>query len=93
MFERKRSECYKFTVKTLDDPKVAELKYQLKLRNQHLKKCVAYFNKLGIDYPQPRMKAISIKRRGSRKLNGVVHHYTTPKENATHYDVYYRYIY
>ena len=84
-YKNRTSKDYRFTVTSLDDPAIAELKAMLVHSNgftiRHRKS--AFFNAKR-DRPT---QGIRIRPRGPRKgYSG----YDTPIENATHFDVYIR---
>ena len=79
-----RSSNYRFTVNKLDDSDLIQLKQTVlkenKDRREHVKELNARYNK---DI-KPRQFRIKVRPRGPR--GGKV--YDTPKENATHFDIY-----
>ena len=81
-YKNRSSADYKFTVKTLDDPVIGDLKQLLKEHNSVLNRV----NK-NLGFRKYNTKGIRIRPRGPRK-NSWAH--DTPWENATHYDVYIR---
>lgn len=87
-YKNRNSRNYRFTIDTLNDPTISELKEMLTNENIMLNRIN---KKLGFKkYPT---YGIRIRPRGPRKGNstglfGV--YYDTPIQNATHFDVYVR---
>jgi hypothetical protein len=81
-YKNRSSSDYKFTVDTLNDPVIGDLKQLLKEHNWVLNRV----NK-NLGFRKYNTKGIRIRPRGPRK-NSWAH--DTPWENATHYDVYLR---
>lgn len=81
-YKNRSSSDYKFTVDTLNDPVISDLKQLLKEHNSVLNRV----NKR-LGFRKYSTKGIRIRPRGPRK-NSWAH--DTPWENATHYDVYLR---
>ena len=73
-YKNRFSSNYCFTCKSLDDPEIANLKEMLVKRNSFI-------------YGEQKTQRLRIRPRGPRPYSGA---YDTPRENATHYDVYIR---
>ena len=89
-FKNRTSLGYRFTVKTLDDPAIAELKELIVTRNGWIKRSRKLYREGKIDsrfYTDQNTQGVSIRPRGPRKNSWA---YDTPRENATHFDVYIR---
>ena len=91
-YKNRTSKDYRFTVTSLDDPAITELKVLLVHHNGFTKRHrKSPFFDAKRDRPT---QGIRIRPRGSRKTNGVGFngccYYDTPIENATHFDVYIR---
>jgi hypothetical protein len=91
-YKNRTSSDYRFTVTSLDDPAIADLKAMLVNANEGTKRYrkSIWFNS---KYDRP-THGLRIRPRGSRKTNGVGFngccYYDTPIENATRFDVYIR---
>ena len=81
-YKNRSSSDYKFTVDTLDDPVIGDLKQLLKEHNSVLNRV-----NRALGFRKYNTKGIRIRPRGPRK-NSWAH--DTPWENATRYDVYIR---
>ena len=88
-YKNRTSTDYRFTVKSLDDPAIAELKQMLVKRNTWITDCRARMRKIHSTGFAMDMhtQGLRIRPRGPR-LSAYAH--DTPKENATHYDIYVR---
>lgn len=90
-YKNRTSENYRFTVTSLDDPAIAELKDLLTYRNGFIKR---YRKSPHFNIKNDRKtQGVFIRPRGPRKGNsagiwGV--YYDTPVANATRFDVYIR---
>ena len=84
-YKNRSSSDYRFTVTSLDDPAIADLKAMLVNANGYTKRYrkSAYFNP---KYDRP-THGLRIRPRGPRGSSWA---YDTPIENATHFDVYVR---
>ena len=90
-YKGRTSTDYRFTVDSLNDPEIANLKKLLTERNGYIKRA-RKINPLSYYGKQP-TQGIRIRPRGPRKGNsagiwGV--YYDTPIANATRFDVYIR---
>ena len=81
-YKNRSSSDYKFTVDTLNDPVISDLKQLLKEHNSVLNR----INK-NLGFRKYNTKGIRIRPRGPRNSSWA---YDTPMENATHFDVYVR---
>ena len=81
-YKNRLSSDYKFTVDTLDDPVISDLKQLLKEHNSVLNRVNKH-----LGFRKYNTKGIRIRPRGPRKS---AYAHDTPWENATHYDVYIR---
>ena len=81
-YKNRTSSDYKFTVDTLNDPVIGDLKQLLKEHNSVLNRV----NK-SLGFRKYNTKGVRIRPRGPR-VSAYAH--DTPWENATHYDVYLR---
>ena len=92
-YKGRSSEDYRFTVKSLDDPAIADLKAMLVERNGYITRARKMYGNTSY-YGSKKTQGLRIRPRGSRKTNGVGFngrcYYDTPIENATHFDVYIR---
>jgi|DEB0MinimDraft_4_1074332.scaffolds.fasta_scaffold03197_7 hypothetical protein len=92
-YKNRSSEDYRFTVKSLDDPAIADLKAILVRRNGYITRARKLYGPTSY-YGSKNTQGLRIRPRGSRKTNGVGFngycYYDTPIENATHFDVYIR---
>lgn len=84
-YKGRTSSDYRFTVTSLDDPAIADLKAMLVDANDGVKRYrkSSWFNP---KYDRP-TQGLRIRPRGPRKNSWA---YDTPAENATHFDVYIR---
>jgi len=85
-YKNRSSEDYRFTVKSLDDPAIADLKAILVRRNGYIKSSRKQYG-LTSYYGKQKTQGLRIRPRGPRKNPWA---YDTPIENATHFDVYIR---
>lgn len=85
-YKNRSSLDYRFTVKSLDDPAIAELKELLKVRNGYITRARKMYGVLSY-YGKQNTQGLRIRPRGPRKNSWA---YDTPIENATHFDVYVR---
>ena len=85
-YKNRSSLDYRFTVKSLDDPAIAELKALLVERNGYITRARKTYG-LTSYYGKQKTQGLRIRPRGPRKNSWA---YDTPAENATHYDVYVR---
>ena len=85
-YKNRCSEDYRFTVKSLDDPAIADLKEILVRRNDYIKRSRKQYG-LTSYYGRQKTQGLRIRPRGPRKNSFA---YDTPIENATHFDVYVR---
>jgi hypothetical protein len=85
-YKGRSSMDYRFTVKSLDDPAIAQLKALLVERNGYIKGARKMYG-LTSYYGKQKTQGLRIRPRGPRKNSWA---YDTPAENATHYDVYIR---
>lgn len=84
-YKNRSSSDYRFSVKSLDDPAISELKAILVEQNSHIKRARKLYGFLSYWGSKP-TRGLRIRPRGPR--NGDTH--DTPIENATHFDVYIR---
>lgn len=90
-YKSRTSTEYRFTVDSLNDPAITDLKTLLKDRNRSIKRSREY-NPSGY-YSNLPTQGLRIRPRGSRKSTtpGVNNsNYDTPVVNATRFDVYIR---
>jgi len=85
-YKNRSSADYRFSVKTLDDSAIAELKELLVEQNSHIKRARKLYGYLSYWGSKP-TRGLRIRPRGPRKNSWA---YDTPIENATHFDVYIR---
>ena len=85
-YKNRSSEDYRFTVKSLDDPAIADLKAILITRNNGIKRARKMYG-LTSYYGSKNTQGLRIRPRGPRPSQWAK---DTPWENATHYDVYIR---
>jgi hypothetical protein len=85
-YKNRSSLDYRFTVQSLDDPAIAELKALLVERNGYITRARKTYG-LTSYYGKQKTQGLRIRPRGPRKNSWA---YDTPAENATHYDVYIR---
>ena len=85
-YKNRSSLDYRFTVQSLDDPAIAELKALLVERNGYITRARKTYG-LTSYYGKQKTQGLRIRPRGPRKNSWA---YDTPAENATHYDVYVR---
>ena len=81
-YKNRSSSDYKFTVDTLNDPVIGDLKKLIKEHNSVLNRVNKH-----LGFRKYNTKGIRIRPRGPRKS---AYAHDTPWENATHYDVYIR---
>lgn len=89
-YKNRSSLDYRFSVKSLDDPAIVELKSLLVERNKVITRCRKLYRQGKISsrfYADKNTQGLRIRPRGPRKNSWA---YDTPIENATHYDVYIR---
>lgn len=84
-YKNRTSLDYRFTVDSLDDPAIAQLKELLKTRNGFITRARKIYG-LTSFYGKQKTQGLRIRPRGPR--NGETH--DTPIQNATHFDVYVR---
>ena len=84
-YKNRTSLDYRFTVESLDDPAIAQLKEMLVERNGHITRARKMYG-LTSYYGKQKTQGLRIRPRGPR--NGEI--YDTPLANATHFDVYVR---
>ena len=88
-YKNRSSSDYRFTVTSLDDPAIADLKAMLESRNAGIIRYRKMVRKLYGDLAArgQNTQGLRIRPRGPR-----LHRYAhdTPMENATHFDVYVR---
>ena len=84
-YKNRTSLDYRFTVESLDDPAIAQLKELLTTRNWHITQSRKKYG-LTSYYGKQKTQGLRIRPRGPR--NGETH--DTPLANATHFDVYVR---
>ena len=85
-YKNRSSEDYRFTVKSLDDPAIADLKAILVRRNGYIKRSRKQYG-LTSYYGKQKTQGLRIRPRGPRPSQWAK---DTPWENATHFDVYIR---
>jgi len=85
-YKNRSSEDYRFTVKSLDDPAIADLKAILVRRNGYITRARKLYGPTSY-YGSKNTQGLRIRPRGPR---GRRYGYDTPIENATHFDVYIR---
>ena len=85
-YKNRSSLDYRFTVKSLDDPAISELKELLKVRNGYITRARKLYGPTSY-YGSQNTQGLRIRPRGPRKNSWA---YDTPAENATHFDVYVR---
>jgi hypothetical protein len=85
-YKNRTSLDYRFTVTSLDDPAIAELKSLLVERNGYITRARKMYG-LTSYYGKQSTQGLRIRPRGPRKNSWA---YDTPIENATHFDVYVR---
>ena len=85
-YKNRSSLDYRFTVDSLDDPAIAELKALLVERNGYITRARKLYGTLSY-YGKQNTQGLRIRPRGPRKNSWA---YDTPAENATHFDVYVR---
>jgi len=85
-YKNRTSLDYRFTVESLDDPAIAELKALLVERNGYITRARKMYG-LTSYYGSKPTQGLRIRPRGPRKNAWA---YDTPIENATHFDVYIR---
>ena len=84
---RARAEAYRFTIDSLDDKDLVELKKTVKHMNADDKERTLYVKRLhGCDHPAARRKYYSLRIRPRGKRDG--NYFDTPIENAERFDVY-----
>lgn len=89
-FDNRTSLDYRFTVTSLDDPAIAELKALIVRRNGFITRSRKLYREGKISstfYANQKTQGLRIRPRGPRKNSWA---YDTPTENATHFDVYVR---
>lgn len=82
-YKNRTSQDYRFTVTSLDDPEIANLKAMLVEANRYIKTARAR----GYSWGNQNTKGIRIRPRGPRGSSWA---YDTPASMATHFDVYIR---
>lgn len=85
-YKGRSSEDYRFTVKSLDDPEIANLKALLVERNGYITRARKMYGATSY-YGSKKTQGLRIRPRGPRGSSWA---YDTPIENATHFDVYIR---
>jgi len=85
-YKNRSSEDYRFTVKSLDDPAIADLKAILVRRNGYITRARKLYGPTSY-YGSKNTQGLRIRPRGPRPSQWAK---DTPWENATHYDVYIR---
>lgn len=85
-YKNRSSADYRFSVKTLNDPAISELKALLVEQNGYIKRARKTYGFLSYWGSKP-TRGLRIRPRGPRE-NRWAH--DTPIENATHFDVYIR---
>jgi hypothetical protein len=85
-YKNRSSSDYRFNCKSLDDPEIANLKEILVNRNNRIKRARKQMGMMSF-YGQQKTQGLRIRPRGPRPSQWAK---DTPRENATHYDVYIR---
>ena len=79
-----RTSTYRFTIDSLDDIDYINLKESSRVNNKSVSNMNNYIRQSGSSRPFYDREYVWARPRGPRGKN----EYDTPKENATHYDVY-----